>query len=367
MFTKKTLALHNLMKKQPGESLHLPCEALGSPKPMMSWLHNGRPLSTMSTILTIDKLEEPDSGTYTCLATNLAGTAKHQFSLTVESPRVELPTISHVSNTSVYGGETAVLQCKVTSTITPSIQWLREMVGSQRSINLASMELVNVADGDMVKVSDDTYLNTLIMDSVQMDDSGLYVCFATNTAGGFNYQSAHLTVLDPHDDLLLPVDDQELLLGLMIGLVSVVLILVSAIFLCLLRSRHKLLQPDYSESQRSIIYQKNTLDHKTWSADHAVSWSSLQKSVSNHTPGGGHRLIKPEPSATSNIYDLPFTHSAREVIHYTPISQSIHSPCSTRVSRISSLPSSPALTPRNTRHLAQRKDNLQFVTEYQNL
>ena len=99
-----------------------------------------------------------------------------------------------------------------------------------------------------------------------------------------------------------------------------------------------------------------------WSADHAVSWSSLQKSVSNHTPGGGHRLIKPEPSATSNIYDLPFTHSAREVIHYTPISQSIHSPCSTRVSRISSLPSSPALTPRNTRHLAQRKVNLQFVT-----
>ena len=374
VFTKKTLSLHNFIKKLPGESLQLACEALGSPKPAMSWLHNGRPLSS-SPILTIAKLEEPDSGTYTCLATNLAGTAKHQFSVTVESPRVELPTISQVSNTSVYIGETAMLQCKVTSTITPSIQWLREMVGSERSINLASMELVNVADGDVVKVSDDTYLNTLIMDSVQMDDSGLYVCFATNTAGGFNYQAAHLTVHAPAPsyDLPLPVEDQQLFLGLIIGLVSVVLILLSAIFLCLLRSRHKLLLPDYSESQRSIIYQNNTLDHKNYhiSADDAVSWSSLQKSVSNHTPGGGHMLIKSEPSATSNIYDLPFTHSARatphKVVHYTPISQSIHSPCSTRVSRITSLPSSPALTPRNTRHVVQRKDNLQFVSEYQNL
>ena len=252
----------------------------------MSWLHNGRPLSS-SPILTIAKLEEPDSGTYTCLATNLAGTAKHQFSVTVESPRVELPTISQVSNTSVYIGETAMLQCKVTSTITPSIQWLREMVGSERSINLASMELVNVADGDVVKVSDDTYLNTLIMDSVQMDDSGLYVCFATNTAGGFNYQAAHLTVHAPAPsyDLPLPVEDQQLFLGLIIGLVSVVLILLSAIFLCLLRSRHKLLLPDYSESQRSIIYQNNTLDHKNYhiSADDAVSWSSLQKSVITYT------------------------------------------------------------------------------------
>ena len=370
VFTKKTQSLQNFIKKIPGESLNLPCEALGSPKPAISWLHNGHPLST-SSVLTIPGLGENDSGTYTCLATNLAGTVKHQFSVTVESPRVELPAISQVSNTSVFLGETAMLQCKVTSSITPSIQWLREMVGSERSINLANMELVNVGDGDMVKVSDNTYLNTLILDSVRTDDSGLYVCFATNTAGGFNYQSATLKVLSLMEDLPLPDDDQQLLLGLLIGLVSVVLILASAIFLCLVRSRHKLLQPDYSESQRSIIYQKNTLDHANWNTDDAVSWSSLQKSVSNHTPVGGHRILKHQPCATSNIYDLPFNHSSRDtphkVIHYTPISQSVHSPCSTRVSRISSLPSSPALTHRNTRHLPQRKDNLQFVTQYQNI
>ena len=370
VFTKKTQSLPNFIKKSPGESLHRPCEALGSPPPAISWLHDGRPFSS-SSLLSLDKLESADSGTYTCLATNLAGTARNQFSVSVESARVELPAISHVANTSVYRGETAMLQCKVTSTITPSIQWLREMVGSERSINLASMELVNVADGDMVKVGDDTYLNTLIMDSVQIDDSGLYVCFATNTAGGFNYQSAHLSVLAPHDDFPLPVDDQHLLLGLLIGLVSVFLILASAIFLCLRQSRHKLWQPDYSESQRSIIYQKNTLDHADWSADHAASWSSPQKSVSTHTPVGGRVLTKPQPHPTSNIYDLPLIHSAREtphkVIHYTPISQSIHSPCSTRVSRISSLPSSPALTPRNTRQTGQRKENLQLVTQYQNL
>merc|ERR1711892_847096 len=135
VFTKKTLSLHNLIKKHPGESLHRPCEALGSPPPAISWLHDGRPFSS-SSLLSLDKLESADSGTYICLATNLAGTARNQFSVSVESARVELPAISHVANTSVYRGETAMLQCKVTSTITSSIQWLKEMVDSERSITL---------------------------------------------------------------------------------------------------------------------------------------------------------------------------------------------------------------------------------------
>merc|ERR1719195_390901 len=91
-----------------------------------------------------------------------------------------------------------MLQCRVTSGLTPAIQWLRRVEpgsGSlQHSISLAGMELVRVGEGDTVILSDSSYLSTLILKGVQADQAGLYVCFATNSAGGFNYQSAQLTV-----------------------------------------------------------------------------------------------------------------------------------------------------------------------------
>ena len=367
VFTKSSRALQKTIKKVTGSSLTIRCSALGSPRPQMSWLHNGRPV-TSSGLLSLNRLKESDGGVYTCLATNLAGTGKLQFSITVESPRVELPGVGNVDNVTVETGETAMLQCRVTSGLTPSIQWLRRVQPHTEavlhSISLGGMELVTVGDGDTVILSDSSYLNTLILDSVEAAQAGLYVCFATNSAGGFNYQSAHLTVNTARGSSELPDLDgnHQLFLGLVVGLVSVVLVLLTIMFICLIKqNKTKMAMVEYAESQRSILYKNCTLDIKNTGSYHddVVSWSSLQKKHSDMAP-----------SVTSNIYDLPFSTGKERLppVHYTPLisghSSVIHSPASTRVSRVTSLPSSPAMTPRNTRQLQRQQT---YLTQYQNL
>ena len=408
VFTKRTQSQQSTIKKLTGESLQLRCEALGSPKPRMSWLHNGRPVPGAGAgagagLLRLDKLTEAQSGVYTCLATNLAATAKLQFHVRVEAPRVELPGVQRVDNVTVAAGEAALLQCRVTSSLTPAVQWLRRVEPSpgsslQHSISLGGMELVTVGGGDTVTLADSSYLSSLVIKDVTRAQAGLYVCFATNSAGGFNYQSAHLSVeagagRGAAGGGVREEASQQLVLGLVVGLVTVVLLLLAAIFLCLLKqSRTKLVLAEYAESQRSILYKNCTLDIKTAGRgglgradyqDDAVSWSSLQKKqpAESVVCGGG--------SVTSNIYDLPFSTAKESAaragagagVHYTPLvshcsplHSMVHSPqlsASSRVTRVTSLPSSPALTPRNTRQLQQyRHQHHQpptYITQYQNL
>ena len=406
VFTKRTQSQQSSIKKLTGESLQLRCEALGSPKPRMSWLHNGRPVPGAGAgagLLRLDKLTEAQSGVYTCLATNLAATAKLQFHVRVEAPRVELPGVQRVDNVTVAAGEAALLQCRVTSSLTPAVQWLRRVEPSpgsslQHSISLGGMELVTVGGGDTVTLADSSYLSSLVIKDVTRAQAGLYVCFATNSAGGFNYQSAHLSVeagagRGAAGGGVREEASQQLVLGLVVGLVTVVLLLLAAIFLCLLKqSRTKLVLAEYAESQRSILYKNCTLDIKTAGRgglgradyqDDAVSWSSLQKKqpAESVVCGGG--------SVTSNIYDLPFSTAKESAartgagagVHYTPLvshcsplHSMVHSPqlsASSRVTRVTSLPSSPALTPRNTRQLQQyRHQHHQpptYITQYQNL
>ena len=374
VFTASTLGLQSSLKKVTGSSLRVRCEALGSPRPRMSWLHNGRPLTT-SGLLNLPSLQETDGGVYTCLATNLAGTGKLQFSITVESPRVELPGVGSVDNVTVQTGETALLQCRVTSGLTPSIQWLRRVPARGQSvphsISLGGMELVTVGDGETVILTDSSYLNTLMLEEVDTSQAGLYVCFATNSAGGFNYQSAHLTVQAPGSSELPQLSgDHQLFLGLVVGLVSVVLVLLTIMFICLIRqNKTKMALVEYAESQRSILYKNCTLDIKNTTGtyqDDAVSWSSLQK---KHSESCAAPSVA--QSVTSNIYDLPFSTGKEprlQPIHYTPLisghSSVVHSPASTRVSRVTSLPPSPSLTPRNNRHLYRQQT---YLTQYQNL
>ena len=216
VFSKSTLDQPFLLEKQPGESLKLLCSALGNPSPAVSWLHNGSPVVVGPTLI-LESLQTSNTGTYTCLATNLAGTIRHEFSLTVESPKVEVPRIVRMENISGRIGDEAVFQCRVKSRLRPSIQLLK-VAKTESSIRLAGMNLVNVGEGETMKVGENTYLSTFVIDKVIMEDSGVYICFATNRAGGLNYQSSHLTVFPDHDNLFLPVEDNHLLLGLVVAI-----------------------------------------------------------------------------------------------------------------------------------------------------
>lgn len=70
-----------------GSSVVLPCEAQGSPLPLVSWMKDGEPLLPQSLeqgpSLQLETVGAGDSGTYSCVAVSEAGEAKRHFQLTV--------------------------------------------------------------------------------------------------------------------------------------------------------------------------------------------------------------------------------------------------------------------------------------------
>ncbi len=59
-----------------------------------------------------------------------------QFSLTVDTPSVALPTITQLRNESRHVGSAVELVCHVTSQLTPDIQWLKKAEGDDYTISI---------------------------------------------------------------------------------------------------------------------------------------------------------------------------------------------------------------------------------------
>ena len=78
-----------------GYTLYLDCVTLGYPQPQISWRTNGRPVDLTKSRFTlfpngtlrVDRVIEADDGLYTCIATNLVGTARQQSSVDVWSKK----------------------------------------------------------------------------------------------------------------------------------------------------------------------------------------------------------------------------------------------------------------------------------------
>ncbi|XP_072282815.1 basement membrane-specific heparan sulfate proteoglycan core protein, partial [Pyxicephalus adspersus] len=158
-----------------GDSISLECNGMGDPKPVVNWRrtgsrqiirqHNHAPLDSHA-ILQIVSAKAEDAGSYTCTGQNPHGTAQVYVEVRVES-KVEKPGIPivladrpvHV----VLAGETATLRCSATGNPTPTITWskLRAPLPWQHQV-------IN---------------NTLIIPRVAQQDSGKYICNASNTDG----------------------------------------------------------------------------------------------------------------------------------------------------------------------------------------
>lgn len=70
-----------------GSPVVLPCEAQGSPRPLVSWMKDGGALFLQSLDqgpgLQLEMAGAGDSGTYSCVAVSEAGEARRHFQLTV--------------------------------------------------------------------------------------------------------------------------------------------------------------------------------------------------------------------------------------------------------------------------------------------
>ncbi|OCT57560.1 hypothetical protein XELAEV_18003341mg [Xenopus laevis] len=222
-----------------GHSLELECSATGHPPPTLSWLKDGLMLSERDGLqikdggrtLHIGIVSERTQGTFTCVAISLAGENVLHYVVTVLVPPKVLigEGSAHVT---VTANDPLDLSCHATGYPTPTIQWLRndhslsnevgveildggkmltirqiqpqhagkyickaegESGTAEASVEVEVQELpsVTIAGGTTMVVN---FLKRI--NSVSIDDEGVYTCVATNFAGE-GRQDVVLTVLVP--------------------------------------------------------------------------------------------------------------------------------------------------------------------------
>ncbi|XP_019412229.1 PREDICTED: hemicentin-1 isoform X1 [Crocodylus porosus] len=154
------------------------CDATGIPPPTLIWLKNGKSIENSDSLevhilsggskLQIARSQQLDSGTYTCVASNVEGKAQKSYILSVQVPPhiagSEMP-----SDVSILLGESFQLVCNANGIPTPVLQWLKD--GKPVPSN-ESQRIRVTPDGSTLNI-----LRALTM------DVGKYTCVATNPAG----------------------------------------------------------------------------------------------------------------------------------------------------------------------------------------
>uniref|UniRef100_A0A8D2MGE8 Cell adhesion associated, onco regulated n=1 Tax=Zonotrichia albicollis TaxID=44394 RepID=A0A8D2MGE8_ZONAL len=113
-----------------GASVHLWCEAGGSPAPALTWLHNAAPLGPSprhlltGNHLSICGVTLADSGVYQCVGNNGIGFVQSTGRLRVQPDKDSVPIItSSPANTTVVAGGDVTLSCNATGLPAPVIRW----------------------------------------------------------------------------------------------------------------------------------------------------------------------------------------------------------------------------------------------------
>ncbi|VTJ68807.1 Hypothetical predicted protein [Marmota monax] len=148
-----------------GSSVVLPCEARGSPLPLVSWVKDGQPFLPQSLEqgpgLQLWTVGDGDSGTYSCVAVSEAGEARRHFQLTVMDPPY-IEDSGQPAELSLAPGAPLELLCDAQGMPPPNVTWHKD----ERALENHS------SAGQALRV-----------EAVQVSDAGLYTCLAENPAG----------------------------------------------------------------------------------------------------------------------------------------------------------------------------------------
>ncbi|CAB1330005.1 unnamed protein product [Coregonus sp. 'balchen'] len=168
-----------------GNSVEFECQAIGEPQPTVRWSKVGGLLPAHIVVkggmLKIEQVTEADAGQYRCTATNDVGSVQSQVVLNVQSlPQIAaLPELKEVTV-----GSDAVLPCVASGYPVPAIKWSK-------------------LDGELPPKCIQV-VNTLSVPGVTHEDSGTYVCTASNKQG----KVEAFTTLKVHDRVM-PYFTQE--------------------------------------------------------------------------------------------------------------------------------------------------------------
>ncbi|KAH1168902.1 ADAMTS-like protein 1 isoform X1 [Mauremys mutica] len=182
-------------------SVLLHCEAVGNPKPTISWAKNGAEVQYSDRMLLQpdDSLQilapvEADVGFYTCNATNALGSDSVSIAVTlagkplIKASRATLintkssaVTVDIGSTVKTIQGANVTISCQVAGVPEAEVTWLRNRIKLPPAYHLH--------DG------------SLLIANVTLSDQGLYSCRAANLRGEVT-ESTQLLILDPPQTLL---------------------------------------------------------------------------------------------------------------------------------------------------------------------
>lgn len=156
-----------------GQSILLPCEVSGTPKPVVQWRQNFAPFIPRSTRfqfqeggLYIQSARVGDKAIYECIASNLAGNITKVVTLIVYIPPSISPGLAEIT---VLAGNPVILECRAQGDPLPTVSWRK---------NDMSFDADDAEHGYHVGEA-----GTLAMEAAKLTDAGDYTCTAKNPAG----------------------------------------------------------------------------------------------------------------------------------------------------------------------------------------
>ncbi|CAJ1086759.1 neural cell adhesion molecule 2-like isoform X2 [Xyrichtys novacula] len=166
------------------ESVTFTCIASGSPEPLVTWHRKGQQLEPSEqyfftrldggrSMLTIRNIRQGDGGSYTCRATNKAGSQERELFLKV----FVQPHITQLKNVTAVESSAAMISCVADGEPLPDISWRRASDGQ------------TFMDGD--KSQDGRFevrgrhgKSVLTISGVRLSDLGRFDCEAQSRIGG---------------------------------------------------------------------------------------------------------------------------------------------------------------------------------------
>ncbi|XP_028315999.1 secreted immunoglobulin domain 4 isoform X2 [Gouania willdenowi] len=157
------------LRVRMGDPVSVGCSATGRPKPKLSWKRQGSSLQLLTTVTNdINSVHWPairseDSGVYICQAENNEGVTEVKVGITVEGGLGAPVASVSATEMTVVDGHTVVMECQASGSPQPVITWskLRAPLPWKHTVERGVLTLTNVG----------------------RQDSGQYICNATNIHG----------------------------------------------------------------------------------------------------------------------------------------------------------------------------------------
>uniref|UniRef100_A0A8C8HTT2 Neural cell adhesion molecule L1-like protein n=1 Tax=Oncorhynchus tshawytscha TaxID=74940 RepID=A0A8C8HTT2_ONCTS len=153
-----------------GSDVHIKCSASGKPRPVISWRKNGQPLDGDTT-----DVDFTDSAVYQCEVSNRHGTILANANIMIINLPPRMLTNDY-QRYSVVQGRDIIMDCKVFSSPPSTVSWNKD-------------DTTESVEGERFSVFKN---GSLQINQAGKEDSGEYVCFATNSEG----KSAITALLD---------------------------------------------------------------------------------------------------------------------------------------------------------------------------